>query len=145
MSPPHATLSPTLLKHLFKRLSERLHNSRNGTSTVPASPIDVEAELSRIQHAEASREIEPGKRIHEFRYEELDVRLDRDVLGLYRVTVNQGRERIYSFTIVCPPKDYDTLRAGYEEIALFLNGERHPANLPNSEWLKGHFYGRGRD
>ena len=44
----------------------------------------------------------------------------------YRVTVNQGTERRYSFTILCSPGDYDALRSGYEAITVFLDGDRNP-------------------
>ena len=63
------------------------------------------------------------------------------MLGLYRVTVNEGKERRYSFTVVCEPGDYDTLRSSYEEITAFLDGDRRLANLPRHDRLKGHYYG----
>ena len=127
--------------NIFNHLGKYLRNGRNGHASSEEVPIDLAAELALIEHAEANRDIGLGKRIHEFRYRELDLRLDRDVTGMYRVTVNQGRERVYSFTLECPPGDYDALRAGYEEITRFLGGDRHLANLPNHEGLKGHFYG----
>ena len=104
-------------------------------------PIDLTAEIDRIRRVEAAGEIDLGKRIHCFRHQGLELRLDRDVLGMYRVTVNEGRERRYSFTVVCAPGDYDTLRSGYEEITAFLDGDRHLAKLPRHDRLKGHYYG----
>lgn len=124
-----------LVQHLHKQLSRRT----NGQAQPEAFNLD--AEIRTIERLEATHDVVLGKRIHEFRFQELDVRLDRDVLGLYRVTVNQGTERRYSFTIVCNPGDYDALRSGYEAITAFLDGDRHLADLPNTDWLKGHFYG----
>ena len=90
--------------------------------------------MSLIRRAEASEDIDLGKRIHEFRYEELDVRLDRDIAGLYRVTVKQGKERLYSFTVVCPPKDYamrdgSQLSSSNQVVAdtLTIEGEDYPS------------------
>ncbi len=127
------------MKKFVDRLRRRLRAHSDGTAAPKA--LDLDAEIRAIERAETDRAIAPGKRIHAFRYGELDLRLDRDVLGLYRVTVNQGTERRYSFTIVCPPGDYAALRSGYEAIAIFLDGDRRPADLPRTDWLKGHFYG----
>jgi len=130
------------LKEFVNNLREQLARRTNGTTDtlIPAS-FNLDAEIEAIEEREASHEIGLGKRIHEFRFLELDLRLDRDVLGRYRVTVNQGTERRYSFTILCSPGDYDALRSGYEAITVFLDGDRNPADLPQTDWLKGHFYG----
>ena len=123
----------------FKRLSKHF-SSRNGQAAAPP-PVDLTAEIDAIRRVEAAGPIDRGKRIHCFRHQGLELRLDRDVLGLYRVTVNEGKERRYSFTIVCDPGDYDALRASYEEITSFLDGDRRLANLPRHDHLKGHYYG----
>lgn len=127
------------MKDFFKRLNKHFSSS-NGQAVAPPS-IDLTAEIDRIRHVEAAEEIDLGKRIHCFRHAGLELRLDRDVLGMYRVTVNEGKERRYSFTIVCAPGDYDTLRTSYEEITAFLDGDRRLANLPRHDRLKGHYYG----
>ena len=127
------------MKDFFKRLNKHF-SSQNGQVVEPA-PIDLTAEIDRIRRVEATEEIGLGKRIHCFRHQGLELRLDRDMLGMYRVTVNEGRERRYSFTVVCAPGDYDTLRSGYEEITAFLDGDRRLANLPHHDRLKGHYYG----
>lgn len=129
------------MKKLVRHLHHHLTRSRNGHPAAPPPAVNLETEIRMVQHVEGHEKIEPGKRIHEFRYGEVALRLDRDVLGLYRVTVNQGSERLYSFTIVCPSGDYTVLRAGYETITAFLDGNRHPTQLPNTDWLKGHYYG----
>ena len=127
------------MKDFFKRLSE--HFSSHNGQALERPPVNLEAEIDEIRRIEAAEEIDRGKRIHCFRHQGLELRLDRDVLGLYRVTVNEGKERRYSFTVVCDRGDYETLRAGYEEITAFLDGDRRPANLPRHDRLKGHYYG----
>jgi hypothetical protein len=127
------------LKDFFKRLSKHFSSS-NGQATHPPT-VNLAAEIDAIRRIEQAEEIDLGKRIHCFRHQGLELRLDRDVLGWYRVTVSEGKDRRYSFTIVCEPGDYDTLRAGYEEITAFLDGNRHLTDLPRHDRLKGHYYG----
>ncbi len=129
------------MKDFFRRLSKHFTSS-NGHAVQEPLP-DLQAEIDAIRRVEAAETIDLGKQIHCFRHQGLDLRLDRDVLGLYRVTVNEGRERRYSFTIVCAPGDYDVLHASYEEITAFLDGDRHLATLPRHDRLKGHYYGHG--
>ena len=93
-----------------------------------------------MQEVEAEQKIGLGRPIHSFSYEGLELRLDRDMTGQYRVTVNEGRERRYSFTLHSAPHDYEALQAGYEEIIAFLDGTRRIGTLPDHERLKGHFY-----
>ena len=127
------------LKDFFKRLNKHF-SSRNGQA-VTEPPVDLGVEIDAIRRAESAGAIDLGKRIHGFRHQGLELRLDRDVLGLYRVTVNEGKERRYSFTIVCDPGDYEALRAGYEEITTFLDGDRRLVNMPRHDRVKGHYYG----
>lgn len=129
------------MKDLVRRFRKRLA-STNGNGTHPPPPaINLAREVEVVQEVESEQEIGLGHPIHSFSYEGLELRLDRDVTGQYRVTVNEGRERRYSFTLHSPPHDYEALQAGYEEIIQFLNGTRRIATLPDHERLKGHFYG----
>lgn len=123
------------------RIRRRLLQSTNGKAAHPA--FDLDTELALIERAEANRVIPTGRLIHEFTYSGLDLRLDRDMTGSYRVTVNEGAHRVYSFTVACPQKDYHTLRSGYDEIIRFLSGSQAVRELPDNALLKGHFYGRG--
>ena len=129
------------MKDFFKRFGKHLF-SGDGQAHVPApSVFNLDAEIEAIRQIEAAGPVDRGKRIHGFIHQGLELRLDRDVLGWYRVTVNEGRERRYSFSIVCDPGDYEALRACYQEITAFLDSDRRPANLPRHERLKGHYYG----
>ena len=127
------------MDNFFKRLRD--HFSSSNGQHIPQPSVNLAAQIEAIQRVEANEELDLGKRIHSFRHGGLELRLDRDVLGMYRVTVNEGKERRYSFTIVCQPGDYDALRAGYEEITGFLDGDRRPATLPRHDRVKGHYYG----
>jgi hypothetical protein len=126
---------------LLARLRRRLLHTKNGKSALPA--FDLDTELTLIEQAEAGRVIPTGRLIHQFAYQGLDLRLDRDMTGMYRITVNEGGHRLYSFTVVCPHEDYRTLRSGYDEIIRFLSGTRAISELPNHEHVRGHYYGAG--
>jgi hypothetical protein len=126
---------------LLARLRRRLLHSSNGKAAPPA--FDLNTELALIEQAEAGRVIPTGRLIHQFAHDGLDLRLDRDMTGMYRVTVNEGGHRLYSFTVVCPHEDYRTLRSGYEEIIRFLSGSRTLRELPNHDHVRGHYYGEG--
>ena len=129
------------MKDLVRRFRKRLATT-NGNGTHPKEPIiNLTREVEVVQEVESEQEIGLGHPIHSFSYEGLELRLDRDITGQYRVTVNEGRERRYSFTFHSAPHDYEALQAGYEEIIQFLNGTRRITTLPNHERLKGHFYG----
>lgn len=128
------------MKNLFRSLRRAVQQT-NGTHLPEPERPDLGAEIATIQRAEAATPIEPGKRIHSFPVQELDLRLDRDVLGHYRITAWAGRERQYSFTVACAPGDYDELQRNFEEILHFLEGDRRPADLPDHAGLKGHLYG----
>lgn len=112
-----------------------------GRDEIAPPACDLDAELARIEQAEASRVIPTGRLIHAFVYDGLDVRLDRDMTGTYRVTVHEGGHRLYSFTIVCQQGDYRTLRSGYDEIIRFLSSSRALRDLPNLDHVRGHYYG----
>lgn len=127
------------MNDFFKRLRD--HFSSSNGQDVQRPSVNLTAEIEAIQRAEAAQELDLGKQIHSFRHQGLELRLDRDVLGMYRVTVNEGRDRRYSFTIVCAPGDYAALHAGYEEITRFLDSDRRLTKLPRHDRLKGHYYG----
>ena len=128
------------MSDFFKRLRAYFFGPNGEHKPPPA--LDLAPVIDAIERAENEGSVDPGRRIHTFPYLGFELRLDRDVMGQYRLTVNEGRERRYSFTIVCEPGDYTALRTSYEEITSFLNSDRHLANLPNHERLKGHFYGQ---
>lgn len=104
-------------------------------------PVDLDAELACIRRAEAEGGMPLGRLIHRFDVDGLDLRLDRDVTGAYRITVGDGQERQYSFSVRCRPRDYDALREAYEEVVRFLRSDRRLIRLPNDDRLKGHYYG----
>jgi hypothetical protein len=129
------------VKDLVRRFRKRLATT-NGNGTHPKEPaINLACEVAVVQEVESEQDIGLGRPIHRFSYEGLELRLDRDMTGRYRVTVNEGRERRYSFTLHSAPHDYEALHAGYEEIIQFLDGPRRITTLPDHERLKGHFYG----
>ena len=113
-------------------------STANGT-TYP--PVDVAHEVEAIRVAELTRPPEPGKRIHSFPVQELELRLDRDVLGAYRLTASEGAERRYSFTLACAIGDGDTLHAALIDVVTFLEGDRSPTALPHTDLVHGHWYG----
>jgi hypothetical protein len=126
------------VKKLIRRFRKRLVPSNGHHPQEPS--IDLSSEVDAVRRAESEQEIGLGRSIHSFVYEGLELRLDRDVMGQYRVTVNEGRERRYSFTLHSAPHDYKALQASYEDIIAFLNGTRRIGTLPDDERLKGHFY-----
>lgn len=111
----------------------------NGTMTGPT--ISVAAQIDIIRSIETNQTIPTGQRIHGFNYANLEMRLDRDVMGTYRLTVNQGRDKQFSFSINCAKGDYEKLSRGLEEVIRFLDGERSFRNLPNHDLVKGYYYG----
>ncbi len=107
----------------------------------PEDTVDVPAIIDEIKEAESNRSIPLGRRIHKLSYRGLDLFLDRDITKNYRVTVYQGRERIYSFSVFANQGNYDILEKGYVRIINFLDGERKVSDLPEDENIKGFFYG----
>ena len=131
------------MRSLIARLKNRLAYSGDGAPPEPA--VNLDDELSRIERAEKERVIPTGRLIHQFNFEGLDLRLDRDMTGTYRVTVNEGGHRVYSFDVRCAHQDYPALRDGYGAIIRFLSGPRSLRELPSGEMLKGRYYGTGAD
>lgn len=109
----------------------------------PEQETDVPAIIDQIKarEGEAGSDIPLGKRIHSFHHRNYLVALDRDISKNYRVTVYQGRERIYSFTLFANQGNYDILEQAYGRIIGFLDSEQKLSNLPDNEILKGFFYG----
>lgn len=107
----------------------------------PQEETDVPVIIDQIKVREKSNDIPLGRRIHTFNYKDVDLSLDRDISKNYRVTVYQGRERIYSFSIFANQGNYDILENGYIRIINFLDGERKVSDLPEDENIKGFFYG----
>lgn len=102
--------------------------------------LDLGSLMSEIRERESSG-VDLGRRIYQFTYGIFEVRLDRDITEHYRVTVFNGRERVYSFTVMAKEGEYEELRESYRTIIDFLDGERKPSELPDTGRLKGHFYG----
>jgi hypothetical protein len=129
------------LKNLLAAFRKNLHRTPNGDGTAEAAPFDLDAQIACVAEAEAERDAGLGRRIYQFRYRDLDLRLDRDVLGRYRVTASEGPQRRFSFTVLCDQGDYAALRDGFAEITRFLDGERRVRDLPRHDRLQGHYYG----
>lgn len=102
--------------------------------------INLEQILSQIKETE-NQDIEPGRKIHEFDYDNFTLRLDQDITKNYRITVFQGKERVFSFTVFASQSEYEKLKLAYGEIIGYLKGEQKIADLPSSNLLKGFFYG----
>jgi len=103
--------------------------------------VDLEVQIKAIEKSETEHEQGLGVLIHAFEFHEYELRLDRDITGMYRVVAMEGRERRYSFSLRCAHRDYEGLYSILDEITVYLSGERRIAGLPNSELLKGHYYG----
>jgi len=103
--------------------------------------IDIDKQVEAVKKIEANEVIEVGRRIHYFSFLELELQLDRDITGMYRLVANEGENRRFSFSIRCEHKDYETLRKAFVEIIKFLNSDRRIVNLPKFDYLKGHYYG----
>ncbi|HET6568776.1 MAG TPA: hypothetical protein VFG50_12490 [Rhodothermales bacterium] len=131
------------MSSFISRLKRSIIHTQNGHA--PPPPLDLDAEVGRVRQAEASGVIPTGHLIHRFTYTGLDLRLDRDMTGTYRLTVNEGGHRLYSFSVICARNDYLALLKAYEEITRFLAGSRAPADLPRRDGLMGHYYGSGAD
>jgi hypothetical protein len=119
---------------------ERLKKLFSSTSK-PQEETDIPAIIEQIKARESKDNIPLGRRIHTFNYQNLDLFLDRDITKNYRVTVYQGRERMYSFSIFASQGNYDMLEKGYAKIINYLEGEQKVSDLPDDENIKGFFYG----
>jgi hypothetical protein len=103
-------------------------------------PLNIPAQIEAIRQVEAKGDPGLGRCYHHFEFHEFDLRLDRDITNTYRLIVNQGRDRRYSFSIYCQPGDYTSLQKAFEEIIHFLEGDRRFADIPRRQDLKGHFF-----
>lgn len=122
------------------RLFKKIFQDGEGTEA-PRDRIDLEELMAEIREREDG-DIPRGRKIHQFGYGIFEIRLDRDITERYRVTVMNGRERVYSFTVKAGEGDYEILREGFDRILEYLDGERDPSGLPDDSRLKGHYYGR---
>ena len=122
-------------------LKKRPSPSRKTRGDRPS--VNIDAHIAIIKRHEAEHGSELGRLIHGFEYGDFTLRLDRDVTGMYRVVVYLGQDRWYSFSIRCDHRDYEALHSAYDDIIAFLSGDRRLAELPNSEGLKGHYFGPG--
>lgn len=111
------------------------------SSSVPEQETDIPSIIEQIKAREAANDIPLGKRIHSFHHGNYLIALDRDISENYRVTVYQGRERIYSFSLFANQGNYDILKQAYKRIIDFLDGDQKLSNLPDNDMLKGFFYG----
>lgn len=100
----------------------------------PASAPVVQA----IREAEADGPASPGKVITQLVYDELTVRIDRDVIGMIRITASQDTERRYSFSLRCAPDEWEE---ALDEVFAFLASDRSMKTLPRNERVVGHYYG----
>jgi head-tail adaptor len=119
-----------------------LFQSNKKTEILVQDP-DYAALIERIRKAEESQKIEPGKKIHAFEYDLFEIRLDRDITNNYRITVFQGNERIYSFTVFITKSEIEKLNEAYKCIIFFLKGDQSISSLPNNDILKGFYFGNG--
>lgn len=119
----------------------KLFKNLFSTDNQPEETIRIPEIIARIKQKESEQNIPLGRRIHTFNYKDVELSLDRDITENYRVTVYQGRERIYSFSIFANQGNYDILENGYIRIINFLDGERKVSDLPEEENIKGFFYG----
>ena len=53
-------------------------------------PTDLAVEIATIERIEKEQEIGLGRRIHVFSFQELELQLDRDITGMYRLVALQG-------------------------------------------------------
>lgn len=119
----------------FKRLLSSNHKPE------PEQELDLSQIMSQVEEKETSEEVPLGRRIHSCSYRYFQLYLDRDITKHYRITVYQGRERVYSFTIFALQGNYDILKDGYGRIINFLEGDQKIGDLPDDDILKGFFYG----
>lgn len=122
---------------MFERLKSLFSSEPQSTK----EEVNIPAIVEKVRQKESKENIPLGRRIHSFGYRELDLFLDRDITKNYRVTVYQGRERLYSFSIFAKQGNYDILEEGYARIFNYLDGERKVSDLPADKTIKGFFYG----
>ena len=123
---------------IFRKLFGRWGSSE---TEEPAPDINIELQISHIEKKESEKDIEPGRKIHSFSYGLFEIRLDRDITKNYRITVFQGAERMYSFTVFAGKGEYEKLGKAYSLIQDFLKGDQSISNLPDSDLVKGFYFG----
>ncbi|MGN8224684.1 hypothetical protein [Gracilimonas sp. BCB1] len=120
------------LKNLFQQKKE---------PDIPVPEPNYAEIINKIKKAEESQDIQPGRKIYAFDYDLFELRLDRDITNQYRVTIFKGNDRIYSFTVFAKKGELEKLRNAYPHIIDFLKGEQKIATLPDSDLLKGFYFG----
>lgn len=122
------------IKKLFKR-------KRNGEPKSSFPEPDIPALISQIKKREDAGNISPGQKIHAFDHGPFTIRIDRDITKNHRITIWQGSERIYSFTVYASQGEYEKLEKAYEQVIQFLESDQSLSDLPSSDLLKGFYYG----
>lgn len=103
--------------------------------------LDLDWVMAEVKKKEAGGEIPLGQRIFSFDYASLLYSLDREITKNYRLTIYNGEERLFSFTIFAQLGNYEILRQALEQSIAFMDSERKIANLPKNDILIGFFYG----
>lgn len=103
--------------------------------------FDINAQVDMIKKIESETKFDLGQRIHYFYYKNFELSLDREITGLYRIVVCEGKDRRFSFSIRSKPGDYQAFLTSLEEIVKFLDGDRRIINLPKHDLLKGFYFG----
>ena len=129
------------MKKFLKHMKNRPPSTSKSAKDIPS--VNLNVHIDAIKKHEAERGSELGRLINGFEYGDFTLRLDRDVMGMYRVAVYSGQDRWYSFSLRCPQGDYDALREAFQEIMDFLSGDRRLSGMPDHEKLKGHYFGPG--
>jgi len=127
------------MKKLLNRIKNALPKSNVQEPDWP--PFDINRQIEKIKQTEIDHEIPLGQRIISFQYKYFELSLDREITGMYRLIVYEGKDRRFSFSIHCKHKNYDALSTSFGEIIQFLDGDCRIKNLPNNEHLKGHYFG----
>ncbi|MEQ8523795.1 hypothetical protein [Gracilimonas sp.] len=119
---------------------KKLFNGDQVPPELPPEP-DFASIIKQIKKQEDTEELQPGKKIHEFEYHLFSIRLDRDITKNYRITVFQGNERIYSFTVFVEKKELEKLDKAYQHVISFLMGDQSISSLPDNDLIKGFYFG----
>ncbi len=123
----------------MKKFLSKLFGS-NKTKEFELPGANIETVMGEIKKAEADKNIEPGRLIYKFVHKDLDLQIDIEITGTYRMVALIGTEKRYSFSIRCLKGEYGLLQSGLEESLYFLNGNRQLLNLPKTRLVKGHFF-----
>lgn len=119
---------------------KQLFSSDDSPTAESSHDVDISAVIAEVK-ANELEDIPTGRRIHTLEHGSLEIRLDRDITGHYRVTVYEGADRRYSFTVFAKEGEYPILEKAYGEIIDFLEGDRHLSEIPDKEFIKGFYYG----